>query len=279
MRSFSFAVVCGASALAVMQCASAADMPGKALPAPAVAIPVWNWTGWYLGANVGYGWGDNTDPQLNLVNPGDAGSIGTFLNFGVPPGTSGGNLFPNLKPAGAFGGGQIEYDHQFGSWVLGGVADIQAANLVDSQTVTTPFATTGANADETLKGRIDWFGTVRGKVGYAFNDWLVYASGGLAYGHIASEMALACTPGGLQCSGVNFLGSNSETKTGWAAGAGVAYHVAGTRATIGLEYLHIDLGRSSVTAFDQTGNFPTTTLTQSQRFANELIRFTLNFKL
>ena len=244
-----------------------------------VAAPAWNWTGWHLGANVGYGWGDDTDPQLTLVNPGNAGSIGTFLSVGVPPGTSGGNLFPNLNPAGMLGGGQLGYDHQFGNWVLGAEADIQVANLVDSHTVTTPFATTGANADETLRARIDWFGTVRGRVGYALNDWLVFASGGLAYGRVSSGMAFACTPGGLQCSGVSFLGSNSETKTGWAAGAGIAYHVAGTRATIGVEYLHIDLGRSSVTAFDQTGNFPTTTVTESQRFANELIRLMLNFKL
>jgi len=268
-----FFVVC---AVALAQIASAADLPRKA--PPAAAPPPWSWTGWYIGANIGYGWGDSTDPQLTVVNPGSAGNIGPFLGSGLP-GFSSGNLFPDLNPSGVFGGAQLGYDHQLGKWLLGAVADIQAANFEDSQVVTTPAATTCCNADESLKARMNWFGTVRGKLGYTANDWLVYATGGLAYGRVTSDIGFACTPGGIACGGINFSGSRSETKAGWAAGAGVAYHVPGTRASIGLEYLHIDLGRSSVTALDQTTVFPTTTVTESQRFANELLRFTVNFKL
>jgi outer membrane immunogenic protein len=254
--------------------AMAADMAVKARPAPALAV--WDWTGWYVGGNVGYGFGENTDPSLSFVNPGNAGNIGSFLTVGVPPGTSSGNLFPNLKPHGVFGGAQFGYDKQFGSWVLGAVADFQGADFKDSRTVTTPFATTGANVDERLSAKITWFGTVRGKAGYALGDWMVYGTGGLAYGNTESSIGFACTPGGLACTGVSFAGSASSVRAGWTAGAGVS-HMIGSNWIVGLEYLHVDLGRTSVTAFTPI-NFTTTTITESQRFAEDLVRLTVDYK-
>ncbi|MGY3238676.1 outer membrane immunogenic protein [Bradyrhizobium sp. USDA 4448] len=258
--------------------ASAADLAARPYTtAPPPVAAVYDWTGFYIGGNVGYGWGEDTDPSLSFVNPGNAGNIGAFLTAGVPPGTSSGNLFPNLRPDGVFGGGQIGYDKQFGTWVAGVVADIQAADFKASQLVTTPAATTGANADESLSARIDWFGTVRGKLGFAANDWLFYGTGGLAYGEVKSSIGFACTPGGVACNGVSFAGSRSETKVGWAAGAGIAK--AFGNWNVGVEYLHMDLGRSSVTAIDLTGNFTTTTITESQRIVEDMVRVTVNYKL
>jgi outer membrane immunogenic protein len=259
--------------------ASAADMAPAPVytKAPPVVAPVYDWTGFYVGGNVGYGWGENTDPALSFVNPGNFGNIGGFLTAGAfPPGTSSGNLFPNLDPSGVFGGGQIGYDKQYGTWVLGVVADIQAANFTKSALIVTPVATTGANANESLSAKTDWFGTVRGKAGLAANDWLFYGTGGVAYGDAKSTMGFACTPGGLNCSGVNFAGSTSETRVGWAAGAGISK--AWGNWNVGLEYLHIDLGRSSVTAVDLTGLAPTTTITESQRFIDDMVRLTVNYK-
>jgi outer membrane immunogenic protein len=154
--------------------ASAADLPERSYTkAPAPIAAVYDWTGFYVGGSVGYGWGGNTDPGLSFVNPGNIGNVGVFLRAGeFPPNTTSGNLFPSLNPSGAFGGGQIGYDAQFGAWVLGVVADIQAADFTASGLITTPAAATGANLDESLTARIDWFGTVRGKVGFAANDWL-----------------------------------------------------------------------------------------------------------
>ena len=255
--------------------ASAADLAARPYTkAPPPVAAVYDWTGFYIGGNVGYGWGENTDPRLSFVNPGNAGDIGSFLGANAPFTT--GNLFPNLRPDGVFGGGQIGYDKQFGTWVVGIVADIQAADFKASRLVTTPVATTGANADESLSARIDWFGTVRGKLGFAANDWLFYGTGGLAYGEVKSTIGFACTPGGFNCGGVSFAGSRSETRVGWAAGAGIAK--AFGNWNVGLEYLHMDLGRSSVTAVDLTGFLPTTTITQSQRFAEDMLRVTVNYK-
>ena len=79
--------------------ASAADMAVKAPPLP---VAVSNWTGWYAGGNFGYGFGENTNPGLSLVN--NSGNIITFLTTGFP-GFVSGNQFPNLSPDGVFGSG------------------------------------------------------------------------------------------------------------------------------------------------------------------------------
>jgi outer membrane immunogenic protein len=273
-------IVCGAVALLAFGAAPALAADLAVAPvytkAPVASVAVYDWTGFYVGGNVGYGWGGNTDPSLSFVNPAGFGGIAAFLTTGVPPGTSSGNLFPNLQPNGVFGGGQIGYDKQFGTWVIGLVADIQAANFTANQLVVTPAATTGANVNESLSVKNDWFGTVRGKIGWAANDWLFYGTGGVAYGDVKSSIGLACTPGGAGCVGVAFAGSRSETTVGFAAGAGIAK--AFGNWNVGVEYLHIDLGRSSVTALDLTGLAPTTTITESQRFTNDMVRVTVNYK-
>ena len=259
--------------------ASAADLPERSYTkAPPPIAAVYDWTGLYVGGNVGYGWGQNTDPSLSFVNPGNIGNVGVFLTAGeFLPRTSSGNLFPNLNPNGVFGGGQIGYDQQFGAWVLGAVADIQASDFKASGLVTTPAVATGANLDESLTAKIDWFGTVRGKVGFAANDWLFYGTGGLAYGEAKSTIAFGCTPGGIGCAGIGLAGSASEIKVGWAAGAGVAK--AFGNWNVGVEYLHMDLGRSSVSASDILGNLlATTTITESQRFVEDMVRLTVNYK-
>jgi outer membrane immunogenic protein len=257
--------------------AEAADLAARPyLKAPAPAA-VYDWTGFYVGGNVGYGWGENTNPSLNLVNPGNIANITTFLTTGFP-GFVSGNQYPNLNPNGAFGGLQFGYDKQFGRWVLGAVTDIQGADFKASRLVSTSLAATFANADESLSARINWFGTLRGKAGFAMNDWLLYGTGGLAYGRTTSSIGLSCTPGGLNCFGINFAGNSTETRVGWSAGAGVSK--AFGNWNVGVEYLHVDLGRSSVTAVDQTGfaGLATTTITQSQRFAVDTARLTVNYK-
>jgi outer membrane immunogenic protein len=253
--------------------ASAADMPVKA-PPPAVAA-VYDWTGFYVGGNIGYGWGDNTDPGITAVDPGGSG-IGNFLTTGIIPGISG-NYYPNRKPSGVFGGAQAGYDRQYGRWVLGVVADIQASDFKNNRLVSTPTSTC-CNADESLSAKIDWFGTIRGKAGVALNDWLFYGTGGLAYGETKSNIGFFCTPGGTGCgfNSIQFAGSSSEVTVGWSAGAGVSK--AWGNWNVGVEYLHIDLGSSSVTTRSLTTFFTTTAITASQRFAEDMVRLTVNYK-
>jgi outer membrane immunogenic protein len=79
------------------------------------------------------------------------------------------------------------------------------------------------------------------------------------------------------CAGVTFAGNSSEVKVGWTAGAGISKAFAGNW-NVGVEYLHIDLGRSSVTGFSTNGAFPGTSITQSQRFTEDTVRLTVNYK-
>jgi outer membrane immunogenic protein len=257
--------------------ASAADLAARTYTkAPVAVAAVYDWTGFYVGGNVGYGWGEDTNTAISVVDPGNATNIANFLS---PAGLGGGtgNLYPNLNPNGVFGGGQIGYDKQSGNWVLGVVADIQAADFKASGVGLTP-ATTLVNATEPLSAKIDWFGTVRGKAGIAANDWLFYGTGGLAYGETKSSTGFSCTPGGIGCVAavINYAGNNSEVRAGWTAGAGIAK--AFGNWNVGIEYLHIDLGRSSVTATSTTTFFTTTTVTASQRFVEDTVRLTVNYK-
>ena len=255
----------------------AADMPVKAPPVPVVSV--YNWTGFYVGGNIGYGWGENTNPGISAVDPNNQTNIGPFLSpAGIAPGFLSGNLYPNLNPSGVFGGGQVGYDKQFGKWVVGVVADIQAADFKAGGSVVTPAVITCCNVTESLSAKIDWFGTVRGKAGIAANDWLFYGTGGLAYGDTRSNTGFFCTPGGVGCdfTTIGYSGNRSEVRAGWAAGAGVSR--AFGNWNVGVEYLHIDLGRSSVTAFSTTGSFTTTTIAASQRFIEDTVRLTVNYK-
>src|SRR5262249_17791268 len=109
-----------------------------------------NWSGFYIGVNGGYGWTANTDSAFDL------------------------------KPAGGFGGGQIGYNWQGGfglgrAWVFGIEADIQGADISDKDVF----------GD---RSKMDMFGTVRGRVGYAFGPALVYATGGFAYGNVENSV-------------------------------------------------------------------------------------------
>jgi outer membrane immunogenic protein len=130
-----------------------------------------NWSGLYVGVNGGGAW-------------------------------NGGNIDPGFEsPSGGFGGGQIGYNWQ-GVWhpnlVLGVEADFQGADVSGSTpTIFGPF-----------KSELNWFGTVRGRLGYAFDRALIYGTGGFAYGEVKNTFF------------------PTETQTGWVAGGGVEYKLS-----------------------------------------------------
>ena len=153
--------------------ALAADMALKAPPPPAY---VYNWSGFYIGLNLGYSFGNEKT---------------NWTVAGVPIGST------SAKMDGILGGGQAGYNWQSGSWVFGVEADIQGTGERGttriSQSVTTdpclflvvvdcPITTTAALSNQE---KLTWFGTVRGRLGVTPTDRaLIYATGGLAYGEI-----------------------------------------------------------------------------------------------
>lgn len=243
-------VVGGAVLLAGPALAADLGRPPPVYKAP--PVPVFSWTGWYIGGNLGYGWGTNTDPVVTS-------------NFA----TIGPGAFANLKPKGLIGGGQIGYDWQMSpNFVLGLVADFQGADIKDTGTVPVAFVIPGVVAiatTTTLSEKLDSLGTGRVRAGLTYNNWLFYGSGGVAYGNVKSTVDF----------GNVIDGSRSENRIGWAGGGGVNYAMT-PNWIVGADYLHYDLGRTSVTGFDGVG--AGASITASQKVGGDIIRGVINYK-
>jgi outer membrane immunogenic protein len=220
-----------------------------ALHQGAAAFPAYNWTG-YAGVNAGYAW---EDPTVNYT-PNNAVISG------------GGNVRPvgSWDNSGALGGFQIGYNWQFSpQWVAGIEADINASDIKGSNTSAGMLGF--ATAQFTTGQKVDWFGTVRGRLGFLPTDrLLVYGTGGLAYGEVKENTSITTigagtnvTNGGFGVSCVAnqtcFAGSASGVRTGWTAGVGVEYAIW-QNLTAKAEYLYVDLGGNSIvgTAFNGT---------------------------
>ena len=239
--------------------AFAADLPARTYTkAPVYVEPVFNWTGFYIGGNLGYSWGRSSDSSA-LTN--GAGTI-LFASTGTT----------NLN--GIVGGGQIGYNWQMQGWVWGLEADIQGTDEKGSRAFSfTPpqlpgignFAP-GINIPFALSQKIDWFGTVRGRAGVLVTPQvLLYATGGLAYGQVNSSETVG-TP-------VPSAFSTNSTNVGWTVGAGVE-GVIGGNWTARLEYLYVDLGHVS-------GSFvlpSTNIISYNSHITDNVLRVGINYK-
>ena len=226
--------------------ALAADLPRRAAPPPVFQpVPVFTWTGFYAGFNAGYGFGtgdDNNAPTVIGVNG---------LSGLVAPGGTAAIAFNNRRSDEGFvGGGQIGYNYQFtpGSGVVIGIeADAQYVdfgrdrNRFSVAPGSSPFlAGTQIFNPNGLSG-LDFFGTVRGRLGYAFDRTLVYGTGGFAYGS-----------GGGREFGTGV--SSDDFQTGWVAGGGIEYALPtdsflnffkSSAVTLKVEGLYVKLDRNA----------------------------------
>jgi outer membrane immunogenic protein len=276
--------------------ALAADLPVKSpayTKAPVYVDPPYDWTGFYAGVNVGYSWG-NSSSTLALTDPG----TGAILNSAAT----------KFHMDGVIGGGQIGYNWQRDRWVFGLEADIQASGQAGNGSAvcaggtaavlnsacaighigdTAPFNVPAFPVNSAIAESLDWFGTVRGRIGGLVDPKvLLYATGGLAYGQIG----VSNTIGGLNITGpqgVNgttitpFTGafSQSTLRAGWTLGVGVEGVISGNW-TAKLEYLYIDLGSVS-------GSFVTPLIAPSgalavssytSRITDNILRVGVNYK-
>jgi outer membrane immunogenic protein len=241
--------------------AVAADISAKApvYKAPAVVMPAaYRWSGFYVGANLGYGWGDQAIERSTTVV--------------LPPG-----MFPTSlasDPRGVLGGIQAGYNYQSGPAVFGVETDIAYADISRSGTFAGSFA--GTNFSAAGEQKLDWFGTLRGRIGYLPSDrWLVYATGGLAYGHGKSSTS-SVVNAGIGC-GFFFgcgAGSASGWLAGWTAGAGLEWAFA-DRWRAKAEYLYYDLGSLSYSypdTFPGAGSYSAST-----NFRGNIFRLGVNY--
>jgi outer membrane immunogenic protein len=231
-KIFVFAVAAAGFANA----AHAADMrmPMKAAPAPIAAI--FSWTGFYIGVNGGGAFGQDHNVIVNETLAGAPFVSGTWPGRGT---------FGSLAPTGGFGGGQIGYNYQVQNWVWGIEADLQGASIRDTAAATLPYISGVNTITVASSQKVDWFGTVRGRVGIAFDRLLVYGTGGLAYGQTSYSQTMSDTFGFVAA------GSDKHTRTGWVAGGGIEWAFAPNWSVKG-EYQYIDLGRRNLTIAERT---------------------------
>jgi outer membrane immunogenic protein len=229
--------------------AAAVAASGFASAAPGLNT---SWTGFYIGANGGYGW-NNTDAT---VTPGDPNTA--VVNLGlvnVPPAST------SFDTKGWFGGVQAGYNWQFNDkWVAGIETDFDGANIKGSGAAATTIAFGATPATFNASQKVEWFGTLRARLGYlATNNLLIFATGGLAYGKVVESADVTLPPGvsnstgnfgfAYACGGIYggptcFAGSDSRISAGWTVGGGAEYAFAHS-VTFKLEYLYVNLGSSS----------------------------------
>jgi outer membrane immunogenic protein len=252
-------LIASAAVLAAISTASAADLTGPMYPKapPAPPAPFYIWTGFYGGFNAGATWPNND--SLSMVS-----SPVTGFGDGIGPGSfaansalgASGNV-PLGTDVGFIGGVQIGYNYQVTNWLFGVEADIQGiANNRHNGTLDTsvgPFAFFGSGETLTThidaEARVDWLGTVRGRVGFlATQTFLLYATGGLAYGGVEASTSITqsnndCVlhPGSCIQTTAATAGSMLETRTGWTVGGGFEWMFAPDWSAKA-EYLYYDLG-------------------------------------
>jgi outer membrane immunogenic protein len=233
--------------IALAGTARAADI-APSVAAPAYKTPVialYNWTGFYIGANLGYGWG-----RLN-----------TDVNVGTVAGTANGEL------DGVLGGFQAGYNWQMGRFVFGFETDLQLSDQKNSTSFTCPAATCGVTVTATGEPRLPWFGTARLRLGYAADRWLVYATGGLAYGELRTDVTV--TAAGIGTA----TGSASTTRAALAVGGGVEYGITNNWSAK-LEYLFINSGDvNNTTTLAGVG-----TVTHTDRIKDHVLRAGVNYR-
>jgi outer membrane immunogenic protein len=192
--------------------AHAADLPVPAAPAPAPFYhpALYDWTGIYVGGNVGAAFMRDSSTQWSGV-PVTTPIIGSFA----------------VNPTGAIGGGQVGANYEFAPWVVGiEGAWSGAVSMSSTDSVVTP-ATTIAS----LTTNLFWLASATGRIGYAHDDVLFYAKGGGAWESVKYLENIAATP----------IQSINDTRSGFTVGAGIEYGLT-ENFSAKLEYDFYDFG-------------------------------------
>jgi iron complex outermembrane receptor protein len=259
-------------------------LPGIGIPlifkAPAYGTPImtaWSWVGPYLGINVGYSAGKSKTDTLF-----------SDASAGTPLFATGSSDSLNGVIAGFQGG----YNWMASNWLIAGVeADIQ----LSTQNTTPTFICPGAICSPTIGDpgpvaasfdraqKLDWFGTVRGRLGATVTpETIAYLTGGLAVAEIKTAGTISGFVPGVDDNGnpiitpVGLGFYDHRTKAGWAAGAGFETHLSGN-LTGKVEYLYLDFGRVSTAAINPLNSTPIAVSFDS-RVTDHIVRVGLNYK-
>jgi outer membrane immunogenic protein len=212
IRKFSMAT---AVLMAASASAFAADLPRRTPPPVFVPPPLFTWTGLYVGGQVGYAWGKDNHTYTTL--------FGSSYN----------------SPNGEIGGAHIGYNYQFNQFVIGVEGDVNGSNF--------------NNADTSLFGvytstRIPIQGSARGRIGFAWDHWLFFATGGATFADIEHSYGFTFAPVAGGFAGGDPFSPYSKTRVGWTVGGGVEYAL-NNNWSVRAEYRYSDYGHSSDLAY------------------------------
>jgi outer membrane immunogenic protein len=255
-----------------------------------------NWSGFYIGANAGYGWG-NAGNNLT-ISDGPAPASCHFCSVPIGAGGIGGNDLglaqaagsTNISPSGFVGGFQLGYNWQRSNWVYGIETDFQFFDQRHTVNSTASYPTnfgagfcTGAACLGNFTNSVtaDWLITIRPRVGYVWNNALIYGTAGLAISRFSfsqtysDNIFTAFVPG----VGGTESASASATRVGWTVGAGFEYAVA-TNWSAKLEYLYVrfdGLNANGVLGDAFPADFAHFT-NSIDHFATNIVRVGFNYK-
>ena len=238
------------AAIALAGTAYAADFSVNPPPPP---VPVFTWTGIYVGGQVGYAWG-NDKPTWLVESP--------FIDFT--------DTF-NDSPQGVIGGAHIGYNQQFAQWVIGVEGSVDGTSL--SKTVAAPLNGFGSAYTVAVTSQSSLQGSIRARVGIGWEPILLYGTGGVAFAGIQNDFVdTAGTFTGVPGSTASF----SNTRVGWTAGGGLEYALT-NNWTLRAEYRFSQFGNHSFYPFS-AAIFPGLTFNAQQHFTESQAQVGFSYK-
>jgi outer membrane immunogenic protein len=261
--------------------ATAADLGVR----PVAYARAFSWSGCHLGGDVGWQWG-----QSQGFGPTGASTFGNLLP-GVPVDTT----TNSFNMSGAIGGGYFGCDYQVGAWVFGVEGDWSVVNKEGQAFGTGLFNNLIFGQGYELHANERWLATARGRLGYAVDNWLVYATGGAAWMKVdTSENCGFLTPSVVCATAAELavIGSSSlstQRVTGYTVGAGWEYappqlqmHSLPGRWTVRAEYLYVRIRDFTTFSPGTQGNgFPGLTVAPTNlnvgRISDNIVRFGLAY--
>src|SRR5215216_7043262 len=243
--------------------AMAADLPRRAAPPVFAPVPLFTWTGFYVGVNAGYGWSsDNNNNNGN--RDGFVGGAQVGFNYQFTPGSG---FVVGVEADIQWLGGNDNNNNLFGFTNFGtavvtpNATGLGIAPVVPFAPGNVAFFNSGGFGNNRNNGN-DWFATARARVGYAFDRTLIYATGGVAFTDNGNNdngffgvtngsqlpaafyvSPAAAVVGSTVGSGA-LLRNNSSNDTGWVLGAGVEYAWT-NNLTVKLEGLWVSMDKNN----------------------------------